>query len=83
MCEHCNENIISHCAFLMFLQVYKIFRKMFFKLDSYCVSREKAMAFIVMFYFSLQSNSSLLKLVLLSMKWSLPYPARPKIRLRI
>ena len=36
-----------------------------------------------MYYLSLQSNSSLQSLVLSSMKWSLPCPARPKTRLKI
>ena len=40
------------------------------------------MAYRVIHYSSLQSNSSLLNLVLLNMKWSLPYPARPKIKLK-
>ena len=40
------------------------------------------MAFKVMYYSSLQSNSSLLNLVLSSMRWSLTYPTRPKTRLK-
>ena len=46
-----------------------------------CLSRQKSMALMVLCYFALQPlqfNISLLNLVLSSMKWSLPYPTRPK-----
>ena len=46
----------------------KLKAKLFFKVNTYCLSRQKAMAFKVMYYFSLQSNSGLLSLVLSSMK---------------
>ena len=39
--------------------------------------------FKVMYYSSLQSNSSLLNLVLSSIKWPLPDPTRPKEDLKI
>ena len=41
------------------------------------------MAFKVLYYFSLQSDLSLLNLVLSSMKWSLPYSTRPETRLKM
>ena len=46
------------------------------------LSKQKARAFKVMYYFYLQSNSSLLNLVLSCMKWSLPFPTRSKTRLK-
>ena len=72
VCQHCmnsDTNIISHRAFLKWsASLQKLKTKMFFKLETYCLSRQKAMAFKVMYYSSLQSNSNLLNLVLSSMK---------------
>ena len=45
-------NVISQRAFLKWsASLQKLKRKLFFKLDAYCLSRQKAMAFKVMRYF--------------------------------
>ena len=76
MCQHCmnsDTNIISHHAFLKYsASLQKRKNKDIFQ-ARHILSGQNVMAFKVMYYFSLQSNSSLLNLVLSSMKWSLPY----------
>ena len=56
-----------------------------FSSKTYCLSRKTTVAFKVMYsLFSLQSNPTLLNLVLSSMKWSLTYPIQdPKQHLKI
>ena len=82
MCQHCmnsDTNTFNRRAFLKkSANLQKLRNEDVFKLDTYCLSRQKAMEFKVMNYFSLQTNPSSLNLVLSSMKWSLPYPTRLK-----
>ena len=68
---HSDTNVIGRCAFLINLQAYKkIKNKVVFQARrTHCLSRQKVVAFKVKYYFYLQSNLSLLNLVLSSMKW--------------
>ena len=82
MCQQCinlDKITISHRAVLKdSASLQKLKTKLFFKLDTYCSSGQKAMAFPVAFkiiyYFSPQSSLNLLNLVLSSMKWILQDP---------
>ena len=58
--------------------------KQSFSSKTHCLSIKTTVAFKVMYsLFSLQSNPTLLNLVLSSMKWSLPYPIQdPKQHLK-
>ena len=70
-----DTNIISQRAFLKeSASLQKLKTKLFFKLDTYCLSRQKTIPLKVMRYFSLQINLSLLNSIPSSINWSLPDP---------
>ena len=85
MCQHRMNSVTIIIGWRAFLKESAILRKLKNKVASQAkhilLSRRKAVEFKGLHYFPLQFNLSLLNWVFSSVKWSLPYPTRPKTRL--